>query len=95
VTQGERETDGYPPVVGDELHRVDPNLGEEALDEARQPRERVVEVATLAGTPEPDQVGRDSAGPGEELDPVVRARRNPVEVQHRHAGSACAPVEHG
>ena len=65
-------------------------LGEEPLDESGQAVERVVEVAALARAAEPDQIGRDPTGTGEELDPVVRARRNPVEVQRRHARAASA-----
>ena len=95
MTCGEREADGDAPVVGDELDRVDVHLGQEPLEEPGEPRERVVEVAALPGAPEPDQVGRDPTREGEELDPVVRARRNPVEIQNRHARRLCGAVEDG
>ena len=60
LREGER---GRAPVVHDEPHALDlHDLVEEALDEARDPLERVVVLAALAGAAEAEQVGREAAG---------------------------------
>src|ERR1700733_12738487 len=53
-------------------------------------------MAALPGAAEPDQVRGDSTRTGQELDPVVRARGNPVQVQRWHArGVTGVTVENG
>ena len=88
----EREPDGAP-VVHDEAVALDAHVLEEALEEVPIAGDRVVEVGALAGAAEPGQVGRQAPGPLEERHPVVRARRDAVQVQHRGAVARCAAPE--
>ena len=70
------------PVVDEQPHPVDARVLEEPADEALVALHREVAVAALAGPPEAREVGREPAGPLQEGDPVVAARRDAVDVQH-------------
>jgi len=54
---------------------------QEALDEAGMAVDRVVEVAGLARASEARQVGGEAAAAAQELQPVVAAGGNAVQVQ--------------
>jgi hypothetical protein len=69
------------PVVDDELDALGAGDVEEALHEARVALHGEVAVAALRAAPEAGQVGRQATGAGQEGQPVVRARRDAVEVE--------------
>ena len=62
-------------------------LRQQGFDEVRVTRERVVELAALAGAPEARQIRRQPARARQQLDPVVGARGDPVEVERRRASA--------
>ena len=95
VPLGEQQPDGRPPAVSDQGHLGNGEAVEELLHEQRVGRQRVVEVAGLARAPEAGQVRGQAAGELEQRRPVVRARRDAVQVEDLAAECRSAAVEDG
>ena len=82
---GEDQADGAP-VVHDQADPPEPQMLQEALEEAIELGDRVREVAGLAGASEAGEVGRDAAAALKERHPVVGVGGHAVQVEgHRAA----------
>ncbi len=89
------QTHRCAPVVQAQAHVRDAELVEQPVDERDVAGQGVVEVAALAAAAEAGQVDGDPAAERQDVGPVVRARRQSVQIQDRHSVVAGTPKEDG
>jgi hypothetical protein len=95
--QGERQGDWPPVVVHDQREAVEPEVLDEGGEHRGVRRGRVSESGRPVREPEPEQVRRDAAPAAgrapDQVPPLVRPRRRPVDEEDRLTRSLVDVVE--